>query len=358
MNEIIEKIKPYVVQIASPYATGTGFYVPVYNLVITNEHVIRGCKTIVVQDFTGKRQIGTVVYLDTKHDLSMIRLSNPLTHLNEKLIFSSQSQIGTEVIALGHPYGLSFSSTFGIISNTDLEVEGISYIMHDAALNPGNSGGPLIDKSGEIIGINSSIFKEGKNIGIAIHGAFVEESLKAFINSNFTKGTKCPSCLHLNEDKTDNTNSCTICGMEIELISNLPEYTPIGIAKRVEDIIERLNYKPETCRRGQLSWELVKGSATINVNYHSKSGYLSAESILCNIPSDRVIELYQFLLQSNYNAKGLTFSIKENNIILSLMVYDQHLNEESTYILLEYLLQTSDEYDDVLVNKYKATWCN
>lgn len=356
MKSIIDIVKPFVVQIATPYSTGTGFYVPKYGLIITNQHVISGCQNPVIQDINDRRQTSEVVFIDTMYDFALIRPIEPINCDDKDLNFATETYIGKEVIALGHPYGLSFSSTFGIISNIDLDIEGISYIMHDAALNPGNSGGPLINKDGEVVGVNSSIFKEGKNIGVALQAPFVEKTLNDFKASALSKVTRCPSCQFMIEDVPNQKNNCTSCGAEVSLISNFPEYLPVGIAKRVEDIIQKLNYDPSTSRRGQLSWELTKGSATVNINYHSKSGYLAAESILCNIPSENIVSMYEYLLKSNYGTKGLTFSVKGNMIILSLMIYDQHLNEESTYTLIKYLLQTSDDYDDILVNEYQATW--
>jgi serine protease Do len=356
MNSIIEKVKPFVVQLATPYATGTGFYVPQFQLVVTNEHVISGCKDVVVQDSLGKRYSSKIVLIDKHNDLAFIQPAIlPKTPFSE-LLFEQKVEIGKEIIALGHPYGLTFSSTYGIVSNTSLEINGIYYIMHDAALNPGNSGGPLINKEGKVVGVNSSIFKEGKNIGVALQSNLILKSLKAFKESGFEKATQCHICQQLIEDTHGKNNSCTNCGVEVQLISNFPDYKPVGIAKKIEDIITRLSYVPLTCRRGQLSWELTKGSATIMINYHTKSGYLSAESNLCKIPSSNTLDLYEFLLEANYKTPGLTFSTKENSVILSLLIYDQHLHEETALTLFRHLLKTSDDYDDVLVNKFNALW--
>jgi serine protease Do len=355
MDKVIDKLKAIVVQIATPYSTGTGFIIPQDDIIITNEHVIRGSQDIVIQDQSGHRQKGKVLYTDQSNDLALIKVETILEGI-ENLAFTDVIDMGQHIIALGHPYGLSFSSTFGIISNSSLDVKGISYIMHDAALNPGNSGGPLINSIGELVGMNSSVFKDGKNIGVALHAGIIKSAIKDYQESGIDVALRCTSCQALVEDKKSAPDACHMCGAKVKLTSNMPPYQPIGIAKKVEDIIHKLGYDPIICRRGQFSWELVKGSATTNINYHSKSGYLSAQSSLCRIPTDNVISLYQFLLEANYKTPGITFSVHENIIMLSLLIYDQHMEDGVTLDLIKYLLEKSDEYDDILVDEFNAAW--
>ena len=352
MEKVIENIKSIVVQIATPYSTGTGFYVPQAKLVLTNEHVISGGHDIVIEDLSQVRQRGRIVFVDELHDLAMIKVEHPIGSEDTKLEFASHIEMGQHIVALGHPYGLPFTSTLGIISNKNLELKGISYIMHDAVLNPGNSGGPLIDENGQLVGMNSSVFKDGKNISVALDVEVIAKAIKEYEASDYQFVARCPSCQALVEDRIEAPNSCLSCGYKVSLLSNKPPYQPIGIAKKVENILTSLGYDPVLCRRGQFSWEMKQGSAVIQLNYHTKSGYLLAQSKLCQIPAQNVTQLYEFLLKANYEAKGVTFSVHQNTILCSLLIYDQHMNEEVTKSLIEELLVKSDYYDDIIINEF------
>ena len=84
---------------------------------------------------------------------------------------------GEVVVAIGHPFGLNYTATQGVISKVDRIRDGVKYIQIDAAINPGNSGGPLVNKEGEVIGINSFIIRGGDNLGFALPVSYLKEAL-------------------------------------------------------------------------------------------------------------------------------------------------------------------------------------
>ena len=126
------------------------------------------------------KKVEEVINSDPEHYKN---LRFPLQHLK-------RVQIGEKVIAIGNPLGLSFSVTEGIISATDREGPNGKpyYFQTDAALNPGNSGGPLIDTSGEIIGINNFKASGAENIGFALEINHAIDTINdiAFNNLNHT----------------------------------------------------------------------------------------------------------------------------------------------------------------------------
>jgi len=83
---------------------------------------------------------------------------------------------------------------------------------------------------------------------------------------------------------------------------------------------------------GPNHWSIRRGSAKINIAYHEKSGLIIGDAYLATLPEDNIKELYTFLLKQNYKLEGLTFSVKGQDIILSLLIYDQYLNKEVTEI--------------------------
>ncbi len=155
-------------------AGGSGFVIHASGLILTNAHVVAKLDTVEVTFANGKRYTGKVIGRDGRTDLAVVKIEaeQPLPIL--KLAKSSRLPLGAKVFALGNPMGNRFSVTSGIISGYDRAYDvawPVNFIQHDAALNPGNSGGPLITEEGEVIGINTAtppetIFDIG--IGLAI----------------------------------------------------------------------------------------------------------------------------------------------------------------------------------------------
>lgn len=153
---------------------GSGFVIDASGLILTNAHVVAGLDKVEVTFANGKRYAGTVIGRDGRTDLAIVRIApdGPLPVL--KFAASSRLPLGTKVFALGNPLGNRFSVSSGIVSGYDRAYDvawPVDFIQHDAALNPGNSGGPLITEEGDVIGINTAtppetIFDIG--IGLAI----------------------------------------------------------------------------------------------------------------------------------------------------------------------------------------------
>jgi len=143
------------------YAVGSGFIVDKGGLIITNNHVIEGAARITVKLDTDEEYPATVVGADDLSDLAVLKIEAGKELPFVKLGNSDSAQVGDWVLALGSPFGLSKSVTAGIISQTQRETPGGSpfqkFIQTDAAINKGNSGGPLVNMNGEVIGINSQI---------------------------------------------------------------------------------------------------------------------------------------------------------------------------------------------------------
>jgi putative serine protease PepD len=162
-------------------ATGTGFVVDADGLIVTNEHVVDGASDVTVKLGEGKAQRADVVGQDKSTDLALLKIDTgggKLTPL--KLADSSKVQIGDATFAIGNPFGLEDTLTTGVVSATERQIsapDGFSIngvLQTDAALNPGNSGGPLLNDQGEVIGVNSQIessssgngSSEGSNTGV------------------------------------------------------------------------------------------------------------------------------------------------------------------------------------------------
>ena len=151
------------------WSLGSGVIVDPSGLAITTAHVISRATNIEAVTLDGGRHKATVVGLDKKTDLALLRLEDgrfPYARLGD----SDRMQVGDWVIAVGSPYGLRETVTAGIISAKARHLEQgpfDDFLQTDAAINPGNSGGPLVNMQGEVIGINTAIVAGDSGIGFA-----------------------------------------------------------------------------------------------------------------------------------------------------------------------------------------------
>ncbi len=144
----------------APRGIGSGFIVDSSGIIITNYHVVEGATRLRVGLDSGEQFIGRVVGVDEETDLAVVRVTAPRPLPTVKLGDSEAIEVGDWVLALGSPFELDRTVTAGIISTKERESRSSSivrFIQTDAAINRGNSGGPLVNMDGEVIGINSQI---------------------------------------------------------------------------------------------------------------------------------------------------------------------------------------------------------
>jgi len=181
---------------AQGQATGSGFVVSSDGLIVTNAHVVEGASEVTVKVGTGGDQLpAKVVGIDTSRDLALLDVDGsdlPALQLGD----SSKVEVGDATYAIGNPYGLDHTLTTGVVSALDRQLQApdgaviSGAIQTDAALNPGNSGGPLLDASGKVIGVNAQIATggnaQGGNVGIgfAIPSATVSQFVEQARNGS------------------------------------------------------------------------------------------------------------------------------------------------------------------------------
>ena len=148
-------------------------------LIVTNSHVVRNAGKVWVTVFGGEKFVGEILGTDEDTDLAIVKIPFSKPSLAPRFGDSGKLRIGQLVVAVGNPYGLKDTLTFGIISGLNRENVNLSryedFIQTDASINPGNSGGPLLNIQGEIIGINTAIINYAQNIGFAIPSNMVRQ---------------------------------------------------------------------------------------------------------------------------------------------------------------------------------------
>ena len=140
---------------------GSGFIVDPKGYILTNHHVIEDATRITVGLQSGEKYRGTVVGVDSETDVAVLKIEAPQDLPTLTLGDSNEAQVGDWVLAMGSPFGLDQTVTAGIISKKERESPSFNpfqrFLQTDAAINRGNSGGPLVNMRGEVIGMNSQI---------------------------------------------------------------------------------------------------------------------------------------------------------------------------------------------------------
>ena len=149
---------------------GSGVIIDPSGVILTNNHVVAGNGEVTVRLYDGREYKASKVYADPKTDIAVVQIQGAKDLVSAKLGDSDKMAVGDWVLALGEPFGLESSVTAGIISALHRGI-GIAsrenFLQTDAAMNPGNSGGPLVNLDGEVIGINTAISsRTGGNDGI------------------------------------------------------------------------------------------------------------------------------------------------------------------------------------------------
>lgn len=240
LNNIYQRVSPSVVniEIVSDFQTstdvidssGSGFVLDIAGHIVTNSHVVRDAQEIVVNFPDGRVLSAELVGVDDYSDLAVIKVDpSTVTLVPVELGDSNTLQVGQRVIAIGNPFGLDGTMTVGIVSALgrslrsaellDPEYERYSnpsIIQVDAAVNPGNSGGPLLDSYGRVIGVNTAIRTENGGFqGIAF--AVPVNTVKRIVPQLIASGRAEYSWLGISSPETEGGYSVAALADELDL---------------------------------------------------------------------------------------------------------------------------------------------
>jgi putative serine protease PepD len=197
LTELYKNVSPGVVDITvtssiaggAAQAEGSGFVIDTNGDIVTNQHVVAGATSIKVRFEDGTVEKATLVGTDPSTDIAVIKVSGDSSLLHPLTFGSSSSlQVGDDVAAIGSPFGLPESMTTGIVSAVNRTITAPNKfsisgsIQTDAAINHGNSGGPLLNMSGQVIGVNAQIESDsGGNDGVGF--AIPSDAVKSVANT-------------------------------------------------------------------------------------------------------------------------------------------------------------------------------
>jgi len=235
---------------------GSGFIISSDGLILTNAHVVREAKDVTVKLSDRREYTAKVLGLDTATDIAVLRIDAhdlPVVRLGDP----KNLEVGDPVLAIGAPYGLEQTATSGIVSAKGRSLPGdavVPFIQTDAAVNPGNSGGPLFDGTGSVVGINSQIYSrsggfQGVSFAIPINVALkVKDQIVA--TGKAQHGRLGVTVQDLNQQLADSFGLKRVDGA---LVANVAPDSAAAVAGlKSGDVITDVNGEP-VVRSGSLS---------------------------------------------------------------------------------------------------------
>jgi S1-C subfamily serine protease len=178
VTEVVDRVGPSVVRVdvrnGARSGSGSGVIISSDGLALTNSHVVQGAKRVEVLTLEGRRLSTSVLGDDPDTDLALLRIDSSVALPAAKLGDSSKLKRGQIAIAIGNPLGFDATVTTGVISALGRTLQSGAgrmiedVVQTDAALNPGNSGGPLVSSAGEVIGVNTAVIAGAQGICFAV----------------------------------------------------------------------------------------------------------------------------------------------------------------------------------------------
>jgi serine protease Do len=240
---VVRDAIPAVVRIAGSSKTGSGFFISKEGLIVTNAHVVQGEGMVTITTSAGKSIQSSSIYVDDDRDLAFVKVSG--TNYPVLKLRTAIPNVGSDVIAIGSPLGdevLTNTVTKGIVSGVRHGDHG-TWIQTDAALNPGNSGGPLLNSAGEVVGVNTIkiVAPDVSGINFSLASSEVAVLLKARFGTSFSQPSSDAAAMGTLEV----TSSPTGADIEVDgvFMGSTPAELPLSAGERTLRIV-RKGYVP------------------------------------------------------------------------------------------------------------------
>lgn len=330
--------------------SGTCFYLKQYNIFVTNYHVVEGFREVGVQDNDKNSYLGKVVLVNPLRDIALLSVEGDFSSLPEiKLSEVEETAIGQKINVAGYPYGMPFSLTEGTVSSPKQLMGNNYFIQTDAAVNPGNSGGPMFNDKQELIAITVSKIKDADNMGFGIPISALKKILDHIDNLDRSKfNVQCDSCDAFIASEEE---FCPSCGNKLpEKVFDVRGLTDLAVF--CEEAIKEIGLNPILARQGHEYWKFHQGSSEIRVFVYQRN-YLFCTSPINILPKKDLEPVLAYLLSDAVQPYQL--GLDENQIYLSYRVYIGDIfsdyKEEIRKNIVNMALK-ADELDNFLVDTY------
>ena len=225
-------------------ALGSGFVISGDGYIVTNNHVIEGADEIQIEFFTGKTLDAKLVGTDPKTDIALLKVESPDPLPFVSFGDSDVMRVGDWVMAMGNPLGQGFSVSAGIVSARNRELSGTydDFIQTDAAINRGNSGGPLFNMDGAVIGVNTAILSpNGGSIGIGFSMASNVVSKVVGQLKEFGETRRGWLGVRIQDVTPDVAEAMGLADAKGALVTDVPEGPAMDAGMKAGDVITSFN---------------------------------------------------------------------------------------------------------------------
>ena len=332
--------------------SGSCFYLKEYDLFVTNYHVVEGFHTVAIQDNNRNPYLARVVLVNPTLDIALLAVDHDFSTLPDLTLAANDSlSISEKIRVAGYPYGMPFTVTEGTVSSPKQLMNGQYYIQTDAAVNPGNSGGPIINDKDEVVGITVSKFtnSDADNMGFGIR---VESLRKLFesiedLDRNCFQ-VQCDSCDSLISEEEE---FCPSCGEKLpEGVFEERQLSPLS--EFCENAIEQMGINPVLARDGYEAWLFHKGSSEIRLFVYDRT-YLFAISPINLLPKKDVEKVLNYMLDTDFSPYKLGIEGRQIYICYRIHLSDiTDKSEDRIRQTLVTLAEKADEMDNMMVERF------
>ena len=296
--------------------TGSCFYLKKHNLFVTNYHVVEGFRTVAVQDNDRNAYPARVVLVNPAADIALLMAEGDFSAVPEiSLPEDGTVSIGQRIIVAGYPFGMPFTVTEGTVSSPKQLMDNSYYIQTDAAVNPGNSGGPMLNEQNELVAVTVSKFTEADNMGFGIPVSTLKATLENIGELDTGRfNLQCDSC---DEFISEEEEFCPSCGNKLP--ENIfKERTLTDLAVFCEEAIADMGVDPVLARVGQEAWKFHKGSSEIRLFVYQRS-YLFCTSPINVLPKKELEPVLTYLVSEDLRPYKL--GIEGNQIYIAYRIH-------------------------------------
>ncbi len=345
-----QNIYKSVFKVTHAGGSGSCFYLKSYNLFITNYHVVEGFHTVAVHDSGRNPYLAKVVLANVSLDIALLSVSHDFYDLPDISLSGNDTLgIGGKIRVAGYPYGMPFTVTEGTVSAPKQLMNGRYYIQTDAAVNPGNSGGPILNEKDEIVGITAAKITEANNMGFGIR----VENLRKVLDSvgcldRSTFNVQCEGCDELISSPDD---YCPSCGERLpEGIFEERHVSPL--TEFCESAIGRMGINPVLARDGYEAWRFHKGSSEIRIFVYDQA-YLFMVSPVNLLPKKEVEKVLDYMLSADFAPYKM--GVDGRQIYLMYRIHLSDITDEYENLIRENMVnlaEKADAMDNMLVEQF------
>jgi len=347
MNQDIYRL---VYKVTHAGGSGSCFYLKSHDLFVTNYHVVSGFHEVAIHDNDRNPYLARVVLVNPALDIALMVADGDFSQLPELSLAADDAlEIGGKVSVAGYPYGMPFTVTEGSVSSPKQLMDGKYYIQTDAAVNPGNSGGPIFNENNEVVGVTVSKFSNADNMGFGIRVEALRKLLEVVDDMDRSCfQVQCDSCDGLIAGEED---FCPSCGEKLpEGIFAERQQSPLAVF--CEQAIKEMGVNPVLARDGYDSWTFHKGSSEIRIFVYDNT-YLFAVSPINLLPKKEVEPVLDYMLSEDFTPYKM--GIEGRQIYLAYRIHLSDLTEASEDEIRRNLVNLAlraDEMDNKMVERF------